>query len=85
MSKKVQFVTGLLSGSVFPGIMWLFFNVWFKNAVLLNKPAIPYLASVAINLFILRYFIRNEKETAGYGVIVPTLVVMVAIFKLKMI
>jgi hypothetical protein len=85
MSKKVQFVTGLLSGFVIPALMWLIFGVWFKNLVLLNKPAIPYLVSVAANLFILRYFIRNGKETAGYGVMIPTVIVIMAVFKLKLI
>jgi hypothetical protein len=84
MSPKVQFVTGLLSALVLPVSMWLVFDVLYKNWVLFNKPAIPYLVSVAVNLFILRYFIRNGKESAGYGVMITTFAVMWAIFKFKM-
>ena len=84
MAKKVQFVTGLLSGVIFPAITWFVFDVLFKNWVVFNKPAIPYLISVCINLFILRYFIKNNKEAVGYGMLVSTFVIMMAIFKLKL-
>jgi signal transduction histidine kinase len=84
MAQKVQFVTGLLSGMIIPAIAWLIFDVLYKNLILLNKPAIPYLIAIAINLFILRYFIRNDKETAGYGLMIPTFIFAMLIFKFKL-
>lgn len=85
MSKKVQFVTGLLSGCVFPAIMWLIFGVLCPKLVLLNKPAIPYLVSVCVNLFMMRYFVSKGKQTAAYGVMIPAFIIMIALFKLKVI
>ena len=84
MNTKVQFVTGFLSGLIFPVIAWLIFDVLNKNWVLFNKPAIPYLVSVCINLFIMRYLVRNGKENAAYGIMVSSFVVMWTVFKLKM-
>lgn len=83
MAQKMQFATGLLSGLVLPAITWLIFDSMFKNLVLFNKPAIPYLISIAINLLVLRYFIRHGKEYAGYGLMTTTLAVALVIFKLK--
>ncbi|EHQ29575.1 hypothetical protein [Mucilaginibacter paludis] len=83
MNQKVQFVAGLLSGIVLPALAWLIFDVVFKNAVLLNKPAIPYLACIAINLLVLRYFIRHGKPSVGYGLMTTTFVIAIMIFKLK--
>lgn len=83
MSKKVQFVTGLLSGLVFPIIMWLIFGVFCKNLILFDKPALPYWVAIAINLIIVRYFIRNSKELAAYVVLAVTFVLMIAMFMLK--
>lgn len=84
MHNKVQFVTGLLSGLIFPAIMWLIFDVLNKDWILFNKPAIPYLVSVCVNLFILRYLVRKGKENAGYGIMVSTFVVMWMVFKFRM-
>jgi hypothetical protein len=84
MTKKVQLLTGLLSGIIFPAIVWLIFGVFFTNLVLLDKPAIPYLISIAVNLFILRYFIRSGKELTGYGVMISTFIIAMAIFMFKL-
>ena len=83
MSKKVQFVTGLLSGIITPAIMMLIFGVFFKSMVLFDKPALPYWVSIAINLIIVRYFIRNSKELAGYVVLAITFILMIAMFMFK--
>ncbi len=83
MAKKVEFAGGLLSGVIVPVITCFIFEVVFKGLVFLNRPAIPYLIAIAVNLFILRYFIRNDKEVAGYGLIISTLIIALIIFKLK--
>jgi len=83
MSNKVQYVTGLLSGLVFPALMWLIFGVFFKSLVIFDKPALPYWVSIAVNLIIVRYFIRNSKELAAYVVLIVTFVLMIAMFMFK--
>jgi hypothetical protein len=84
MSNKVQFVTGLLSGLVLPAITWLVFDVLCKSWVLFNKPAIPYLVSVCVNLFVMRYLVKHDKENAAYGIMVTSFIVMWTVFKYKM-
>ena len=84
MNKIVQFVTGLLSGLVAPAIAWLIFGIALNNRVVYNdKPVIPYLVSLLVNLILLRYLIRNGKELPGYGLMISTLIVAVLIFKFK--
>jgi predicted Na+-dependent transporter len=84
MNPKVQFAGGLLLAVVLPAVIWLIFGVFHNDWVLFDKPAIPYLVSVCINLFILRYFIKTGKEPAAYGVMITTFVVMWVVFKYKM-
>jgi hypothetical protein len=84
MSTKVQFVTGLLSAMLFPALTWLFFDVFFKNSALFNKPGLPYLSSIAINLFFVRYFVRKDKMPAAYGAMVITFVVTILVFMFKL-
>lgn len=84
MNKKVQFVTGLLSGVIFPAIAWLIFDVIYKNSILPDRPATPYLITIAINLFIVRYFIRNNKESTGYGLITSTFIIAMIVFIFKL-
>ncbi len=84
MFNKVQFVTGLLCGVVFPAITWLFFDVLFKGITVFYNPSIPYLISIAVNLFILRYFIKKENITAAGAVMIMTFVFTMAIFMIKL-
>ena len=83
MDKIVQVVTGLLSGFIFPAIAWVIFDVILKTAVL-NRPGLPYFIAIAINLFILRYLVKNSKDLIAYGLIISTFVIAILIFKFKL-
>ena len=84
MLKKNNIITGLLSGLIFPGTTWLVFGFLLKNkVVLLNKPAIPYLVAIAVNLFIIRYLFKKGDDQTGTGMILCTFVAMLLIFLLQ--
>ena len=52
---------GFAVGLIVPAITWLMAEVIFKNyTATLNKPSAPYLIGIAVNLFIIRYFFKND-------------------------
>jgi len=84
MLKKNNIAIGLLAGLIFPGLTWLVFGYFFKNKViLLNKPTIPYLVAIAVNLFIIRYLFKKGDDQTGTGMILCTFVGMLLIFLLQ--
>ncbi len=51
--------------------------------IILNKPAIPYLFTIAINLFIIKYLFKKGLDQTGTGMILITFVVMLFAFLLQ--
>lgn len=84
MTNRFQFLTGLLSGIIAPAIVCLIFDVWHKDWLLPDKPGVPYLVAILINLVILRFAIRKGKEYKGYGVMLVTFVFAILVFILKL-
>ena len=84
MLKKNNIAIGLFAGLIVPGITWLIFGYILKNqAVILNKPAIPYLLAIALNLFAIKYLFKTGKDQTGMGMILCTFVVMILAFLLQ--
>ena len=75
---------GFAVGLIVPAITWLMAEVVFKNyTATLNKPAAPYLIGIAVNLFIIRYFFKNDLDQIGTGAILCTFIFMAAVFLFK--
>lgn len=84
MLKKNNIVLGLVAGIILPGITWLVFGYVLKNKVaVFNKPAIPYLVAIAINLFIIKYLFKKGDDQTGTGVILSTFVAMIITFLIQ--
>jgi len=79
-------LTGILSGLIIPAVAWLIFNVLYKGVVLFNKPAIPYLVALGINLFIIRICFKKNLDDTGRGVMVTTFVcvILLLVFKIRL-
>lgn len=74
----------MLAACILPGITWIVFGWILKNqVVILNKPAIPYLVTVVINLFFIKYLFKKGLDQTGTGVILITFVVMFFAFLLQ--
>jgi hypothetical protein len=85
MLNKNDTSIGLLLGAILPGISLLVFRFVLKNQVVfMNKPGIPYFVAFAINLFIIRYFYSKGADKTGNGVIMISLLFMLAIFIFKL-
>jgi hypothetical protein len=84
MLKKNNITIGLLAGLIVPGITWFIFGCLLKNqTVILNKPVIPYLLAIALNLFAIKYFFKTGRDQTGTGMILCTFVVMILAFLLQ--
>lgn len=83
MRYKNNIVTGIFAGIVLPALAWLFFGCFFKDIVFMNKPGIPYLIAVAINLVAVRYCSKNDMDKTAMGLIAASFVVVSLVFILK--
>ncbi len=80
-------LTGFLAGLVFPGASLLLSHLLYKDVILLNKPAIPYLAALGLNLFFIRISYKKDADQTGKGIMLATFVCMlllIFIFKIKL-
>jgi len=78
MLRRNNIGVGLLTGLILPGVAWLIFDLLLKNrTVILNKPAIPYLVAIALNLFAIKYLFKTGRDQTGAGMILCTFAVMV--------
>ena len=72
---------GIAAGFILPGLTWAVFGYALKNRVIImDKPIIPYLVALAINLFIIKYFFKKGADQTGAGMILGTFVSMVLVF-----
>jgi hypothetical protein len=84
MFSKNSIIAGLLLGCIGPAVVWLVFELWLKNdSVIMDKPGAPYLITIAINLFLIKYTLKKQLDTAAKGVMITTFAVMVAVFVFK--
>lgn len=74
MIKKDNIWLGMLLGLIFPAIAYFFVEILKKNIAFLQKDDLLYIGCVAINLLIVRYFFKQDKENIVRGVIGATFV-----------
>lgn len=84
MFKTNNLFAGILIGSILPAIAWLVFSYWLQNeAIVMDKPAVPYLITVGLNLLLLRYCLKKDLDKTGNGIMMITFAFMLAVFFLK--
>ena len=87
MFQKNSTLFGLVLGLILPGLALLLFNVLYKDALLLGKPAIPYMVALGLNLIIIRICYKKDADQTGRGVMLSTFVCMlllVLVFKVRL-
>ena len=83
MLNKNHISIGFVAALLFPAIAWIIDVVVLKYMPVV-KQGIPYLAAVAFNLFLIRYFFKNGQDQTGIGAIICTFIVMALVFLFKM-
>lgn len=85
MLTKNSVAFGLFIGAVLPTIAWIIFSLVLQNdAIIMDKPAAPYLIATVLNLVLLRYFFKNNMDKTVSGIMMVTFAVMLLIFMFKM-
>ena len=74
MFKKDKFITGLLVGFVSPAIAFFLVEVLGYDGEILGKKHLLYIASVVINLLLLRFFFRSDRSQIASGIIFSTFI-----------
>ena len=83
MLNKNHIAIGFIAALFFPAMAWVIDTVVLKYMPDV-KQAVPYLAAVACNLFLIRYWFKNGQDQTGIGAIICTFIVMVIVFLFKM-
>ena len=85
MFKKNNLLLGVLYGFLPPALAWLVFSYILHNeAVIMDKPAAPYLLAIGLNLLLLRYCARKYLDKTSSGIMISTFVCMLLVFIFKM-
>jgi hypothetical protein len=85
MFKSNNLLLGMLYGIILPAFAWLVFNCALHNeAIIMDKPAAPYLLAIGLNLLLLRYSAKNYLDKTSNGIMISTFVCMLLVFIFKM-
>ncbi|HXI00323.1 MAG TPA: hypothetical protein VNI52_08630 [Sphingobacteriaceae bacterium] len=74
MLKKDNVWLGIALGLVLPGIVFFIVEILKRNVTFLKRDDILYIGSVAINLLLVRYYFRQDKENTARGIIGSTFI-----------
>ncbi len=83
MLNRNHIAIGFVAALIFPAIAWLI-DVVVLQYLPSVKQGIPYLAAIAVNLFVIRLFFKNGQDQTGTGAIICTFIVMAIVFMFKM-
>ncbi len=85
MPQKNSLVTGILAALIFPLIAWGVAYLLRNNVDIINRPALPYLVAVALNLISIRLIQKKELDQTSRGIMLTTFAIMVLIVITKIL
>ena len=84
MFKKDTVGLGLFIGAVLPALSWFVFDYILRNdAIIMNKPGVPYLIAALLNLVLMRYLLKVDKDNTAKGIMMTTFAFMLIVFIFK--
>ncbi len=84
MFKKDNVFIGVALGLLLPAIAWLLVEQLKKNVSFFAKDDLLYIGCIAINLILVRYFFKYDKENTARGIVASTFVCAFIFFFYKM-
>ena len=85
MLKKDSYLTGILLAIPLPAAAFVLATYILQNSVLIiNKPALPYLTAIALNLIMMRLFSGEGMVKTVKGIFIATFLITVALFIFKL-
>lgn len=83
MLNKNSFLTGILAALLFPVIAWGMAYLLKTNVEIINRPALPYFAAIALNLVMMRFALKKELDLTARGIMLATFIIMLLVFIFK--
>lgn len=74
MIRKDNFLTGVLLGIIFPGIAFFLVEILNFDVQIFGKEHLLYIASAVINLVMLRFFFKYDRQNIATGLSFSTFV-----------
>lgn len=84
MLKKDNVWLGAVLGLVLPGIAFFIVEILKKNIRILQREDILYIGCVALNLLLVKYFFKEDKEQTARGIVGSTFICAMIFFYYKM-
>lgn len=84
MIKQNNILVGVIIGAILPMLTWIVFSYWKPDLVLMNRPLLPYLLTIAINLLLIRWSHRSQADKLSQGIMISTFIFTIALFLLKL-
>jgi len=75
---------GILAALIFPAFAFAAEYLLRNNSLIINKPAIPYLAAIMLNLILIRVCVTKNLDKTSRGIMLATFAFMLLLFKIKM-
>jgi hypothetical protein len=83
MLNKNNLITGVLAALVFPVLSLIAGYLLRYNAEIINRPALPYLIAIALNLLVLRFYLKKDAGETAKGIMISTFAFMLLVFIFK--
>ena len=83
MQVKNNVAVGALVGLILPLLAYFIAEVLFRDQIFPDKPGVPYLIAVGVNLILLKSTYKAHADKAGSGLLVVTFVVLLLAFAFK--
>jgi len=84
MLKKDNIWLGTVLGLILPGIAFFIVEILKKNIRILQREDILYIGCVALNLLLVKYFFKKDKEQTARGIVGSTFICAFIFFYYKM-
>jgi hypothetical protein len=83
MLKRNNFLFGISIGLILPGLVFIFAELLKKDLRVFGKENVFYLLAVAVNLFMIRYYFKSDRDDTARGVVLTTFISAFALFYFK--
>ena len=83
MLNKNSLLAGITTALLFPAIAWGMAYLLRNSVDIINRPALPYLVAIALNLILLRFLLKWDLDKTARGVMLGTFIIMLLVFMIK--
>jgi hypothetical protein len=81
--KKNNLLTGILIGLALPVLAGIVFELFYRNVRLFGKLGMPYVVVVLLNLLMVRYTAKKDRDKTMQGIMLVTFAFAVWVFMFR--